>query len=284
MIVIESKAAIPQIVSALRRSEGKTGFISIMGLLHEGHLALVRKTKEMADTVLAMVFANPMLVTDPEVLAAFDAARDSDREILEAEGVDYAFFAGREDIFPPAHRTYATCRRLLQQFEGIESANYIRGLGTSLIQMLNLFRPSFFIIGQKNYLDYLLLKRIVRDYSFSTEVVLTPCVRDESGMAYSSFNRFYTPEERQAAMAISDALLRCRETLLGGETSVKSILRSLQETLSKPAGLTVMFAGVLDPQTADRLDKIHHEALVMVTAKVGRFRVTDNILFKRKSD
>ena len=284
MVIFENRALIAKTLATLRQNERKTAFLSIMGLLHEGHIAMIRKAREMGDAVMVMVFANPMLVTDADVLAAFEKGHDSDKEKLEAEGVDYAFFASSEDIFPSAHRTFVQPERLLKQFHGIESEGYIRGLTTALFQMINLFRPDFFVVGQKNFLDGLLLKRIVRDYAYYTEVVLTPCVRDETGMAYSVFNRFYTAEERQAAIGLADALMECRKMVLAGETSVKNILTFLTGRLSGIPLLQVLYAGVMDPVTAVPLEKIQNDALVLLTARIGRFRVTDNFLFRRRMD
>lgn len=259
----------------------KTGFISTMGAIHEGHLSLVRKAREMSGQVVVMVFQNPMLQLDEETVSALRQDREKDLSALEGECVDLAFLPPTEAMYAPGHRTFVHCDRLIAQFSPIESKPYILGLATGFFQQLNLFKPSFFFVGQKNYLDFLLLKRVIRDYNMSTEAVLCPTVRDENGLAYSSFHRFFSPEERRAALAPYAVLKRARELLMGGESSPARILEEMGGELSKVHKLDVLFAGVLHPTTMEPLQKIDQEALVMVTARVGKYRVTDNILYRQ---
>lgn len=279
--------SIHQLTASLSRhacGEPKVGLVTAMGNLHDGHLSLIRKARQMSDVVVVMVFPNPTLVEDSGVLAALEAQRDRDVALLEQEDVNYLLFASRDELFPRGHLTVVRPEKLLALFGEVEGERYITGLATTFFQELNLLRPDFVFIGQKNYLDFYVLKRIIRDFHFSTEVVLCPTVRDEEGIAYSSYHGCIPPEDRAVAGRIYRSLRKAREMLLGGESSVPRIVQSMRQILEEEPRLELRFVGILDPSTLGSLEKVEREALILVTGKVGSMRMTDNILFRRNPD
>lgn len=282
MRILESKAQVAETIHRLQQGEDKLGLVSTMGVIHEGHRLLLRKAREMCDAVLVMVYANPMLLEDPEMLARFEANRANDQAFLEKESVDYVFFARREDLLPPDQLTFVRHEKLIESLRGVETERYIVGLATVYFQAMNLFRPNFIFISQKNYLDFHILKRLIKDFHLSTEAVLCPTVRDENGLPYSSFHPFFSPEEKAAAQQVYQALAEARERLREGETSGAKVVQGLRKALDTAPDLQLLHVGILNPATLAPLDKIQQEALVSVTARFHQFRINDNIIFRRE--
>jgi len=125
---------------------------------------------------------------------------------------------------------------------------------------------------------------MVQDYCFSTEVVLCPTVRDESGLPYSSFQDFFTPEQKLSASKIYEALRTARRILMEGEKIVSPIIQTIESILKADPLINVKFIGVVEPNTFEAKDNVEEQALIMIAAEVGRFRVIDNIIFRRDSD
>jgi pantoate--beta-alanine ligase len=284
MRILEDKAQVAETIQRLQRDGAKLGLVSTMGVIHEGHRLLLRRAREMSDIVLVLVYANPMLVEDAGMLARFEANRANDQVVLEKETVDYVFFARREDLAPPDQRTFVRPERLIERLQGVETERYIIGLATAYFQALNLFRPNFAFVSQKNYLDFHVLKRLIKDFHLRTEAVLCPTVRDESGLPYSSFHQFFSPEEKAAALQVYQALGWARETLREGETSGPRILQGLLKALADSPNLQVLHVGLLDPATLEPLEKVQQEALISITARFHQFRITDNIIFRRTAE
>jgi pantoate--beta-alanine ligase len=284
MKILETEGQIREMTGRFQSGELKLGFVSAMGMLHEGHLALLRQAREMADAVLVMVYANPFLVQDDETLRRLMEQRPADIGLLAAEGVDYAYFPGREDLRPPDHLTCVRLEKLDQRFRGIETDQYLTGLATVYLQAMNLFQPNFIFVAQKNYLDFLILKRLIRDFHLSTEPVLSPTVRDENGLPYSSFHGFFGTAEKQAALTVCQALGAAREELMGGEKSVARLLQRMRELMRGETLLQVLFAGILNPANLEPLERVTQDALVYVVARTGKFRFTDNFIFHAQRD
>src|SRR5271169_5052337 len=75
-----------------RREGQRIALVPTMGYLHEGHLALVRKAREIADIVVVSIFVNPIQFGPKEDLACYPRDFDRDRALLEQERTDVIFF------------------------------------------------------------------------------------------------------------------------------------------------------------------------------------------------
>jgi len=181
---LEDKLQVRDLIYGYVCGESKIGLVPTVGNIHEGHLAMIKKAREMSDIVVVCLFAHPLVIKEADMLEFFFDNQPRDIELLEKEDVDYVFAPPMEALYHKDYKTYVTPERILERFTGLEEPEYITGLATVLFQNLNLFKPTFYFIEQKNYLDYTILKSIIHDYGFSTEPVMCPTVRDENGVAY----------------------------------------------------------------------------------------------------
>lgn len=283
MKILETTAQIAEAMSRVHCGDAKVGFASALGAIHEGHETILRRAREMSDTVVMMVYANPLVVEDPEIRAQFAASRSRDIEALQRYQVDYAYFPAPDELLASGQKTTVSLAKLGERFRNIESEQYLTGLATVHFQAMNLFHPAFIFVGQKNYLDYHLLKRLCRDFHLYTEIVLCPVVRDENGLPYTSFNPYFDESERQAIRMVYRALQEAREALMAGETAPARLQQQIQATLAAAPNFKPRYLGVLDPASMNHLEKVGQEALIYIVGQAGRFRITDNIIFRKQT-
>src|SRR5215216_1868472 len=226
---------IPRMVSIGRdlRTEGKRiGFVPTMGALHEGHLSLMTRARDMSDTVIASVFVNPKQFGPGEDLDKYprDLARDA--ELAFTRGVDFIFAPAPEDMYPQQFATYVTVERLSEKLEGTSRPGHFRGVTTVVNKLFNIVHPHFAFFGRKDAQQVIIIKRMVRELSMDVEIVVGPTVREEDGLALSSRNVYLSTDERKAATVLRRALERCRTLYNGGEREsdrLTSAMRSLIE-------------------------------------------------------
>lgn len=267
-------------VARKHRREDKTiGLVPTMGALHEGHLSLVREARRMCDIVIVSVFVNPTQFAPGEDFEHYPRDLAQDAAKLTDYNVDYIFAPSPEEIYPKNFSTYVTVETLSDQLEGAARPGHFRGVATVLTILFNTIRPEFAFFGQKDAQQAVIVKRLVRDLVFETEIVILPTVREESGLALSSRNAYLSDEERRAAAALRRALARAEEMYNDGERSAKRIIEAVRGEAETEPLVRLQYLNVTDADTLEKLDKLDdHVALVSLAALVGKTRLIDNVV------
>src|SRR5438128_3253583 len=204
MEIINRRKRMMSVARKLRREENRTiGFVPTMGALHEGHLSLIHEARAMCDVVVVSVFVNPAQFGPAEDFSSYPRDLPRDAALLAEYNVDYVFAPAVEEMYPPGFSTYITVEGLTDKLEGAARPGHFRGVTTVVAILLNIVRPDFAFFGQKDAQQAALIKRLVRDLAFDTEVVVLPVVREDSGLAMSSRNEYLNSDERRAAIGLN---------------------------------------------------------------------------------
>src|SRR5947207_3415803 len=232
MEIINRRQRMSSVARKIRREQDKTvGLVPTMGALHEGHLSLVREARRMCDVVVVSLFVNPTQFGPGEDFEHYPRDLTKDTALLTDYNVDYIFAPTVEEIYPKGFSTYVTVEGLSDQLEGASRPGHFRGVATVVTILLNTIRPDFAFFGQKDAQQAVVIKRLVRDLAFDTEIVVLPTVREESGLALSSRNAYLSPEERDAAKIIHQSLAKAKEAYKGGERSTGKLVDVIRRTI-----------------------------------------------------
>jgi pantoate--beta-alanine ligase len=283
MEIINRRQRMSSVARKVRREQDKTiGLVPTMGALHEGHLSLVREARRMCDVVVVSVFVNPTQFAAGEDFNRYPRDLTRDTALLTDYNVDYIFAPSAEEIYPKGFATYVTVDGLSDQFEGVSRPGHFRGVATVVTILLNIVRPDFAFFGQKDAQQSVIVKRLVRDLAFDTEIVVLPTVREETGLALSSRNAYLNAEEQQAAGVIYRALSRAREAYESGERSAARLAGIVRATVETEPRATIDYVSVTDADTLERLDKLDDRTvLVALAVHFGKTRLIDNIVLNR---
>jgi pantoate--beta-alanine ligase len=283
MEIINRRQRMSSVARKIRREQDRTiGLVPTMGALHEGHLSLVRQARQMCDVVVVSVFVNPTQFGPHEDFSRYPRDLTKDTALLTDYNVDYIFAPPVEEIYPPGYLTYLDVEQLSAQYEGAARPGHFRGVATVVTILLNLVHPDFAFFGQKDAQQAIIIKRLVRDLGFDTEVVTLPTIREESGLAMSSRNAYLSAAEREAATVIYRALGRGRDLYQNGERSAGKIATEVKSTILAEPRARLEYVSVANAETLERLDRIENQSvLISVAAYVGKTRLIDNIVLNR---
>ncbi len=279
MEIINRRQRMSSVARKIRREQDRTiGLVPTMGALHEGHLGLVREARRMCDIVVVSVFVNPTQFGPGEDFEHYPRNLTKDTALLTDYNVDYIFAPAPEEIYPKDFSSYITVGGLSEQLEGASRPGHFRGVATVVTILLNVVRPDFAFFGQKDAQQTLVIKRLVRDLGFDTEIIALPTVREDSGLAISSRNLYLGPEEKQAASVIHRALAQAKESFKAGERHPSKLHDSVRSTIESEPRLRIDYVDIIDAETLEKLDRIDDRpALIAVAAYVGKTRLIDNI-------
>jgi pantoate--beta-alanine ligase len=280
MEIINRRKRMMSVARKLRREENRTiGFVPTMGALHEGHLSLIHEARAMCDVVVVSVFVNPAQFSPAEDFNSYPRDLTRDAALLAEYNVDYVFAPTVEEIYPPGFSTYVTVEGVSDELEGASRPGHFRGVTTVVAILFNVVKPDFAFFGQKDAQQAVLIKRMVRDLAFNTEIVVLPIVRDASGLAMSSRNNYLDDEQRRTAAVLNRALSKAGEAYEEGEHNATRLIELVRATIEKEPLARIDYVSVNDAETLGQLDKIDDRpVLVSLAVFIGKTRLIDNVV------
>jgi len=251
--------------------------VPTMGALHDGHLSLVARAHELAETVVVSIFVNPLQFGPNEDLDKYPRTLADDVAKLDAAGVEFVFAPSVDQMYPHgASQTRVTAGTVGTLYEGRSRPGHFDGMLTVVAKLLGIVRPRFVLFGQKDAQQVFLVQRMVADLDIDADVEVVPTVREQSGLALSSRNRYLDERETRAALALSTALEAARSS---ADRGVDAVLAAAQSVLMGEALVRLDYLAVVDPGTFLPVDDGYRgKARVLVAARVGETRLIDNDL------
>jgi pantoate--beta-alanine ligase len=283
MEIINRRQRMSSIARKLRRENKTVAFVPTMGALHDGHLSLIKEARQMADVVIVSIFVNPAQFNETEDYDRYPRDLTSDAALLTEYQVDYIFAPDADEIYPPGFSTFIYVEGLTDTLEGASRPGHFRGVATIVTILFNTIRPDFAIFGQKDAQQGAVIKRLVQDLGFETEIVLMPIVREESGLAMSSRNSHLSEEDRQKASIIYKSLREAKIAFKNGERDASELAEIVRRGLASEASALIDYVAVVDMDTFEPIEKVgENPVLVAVAVSFGKTRLIDNTVFNRR--
>jgi pantoate--beta-alanine ligase len=242
-----------------------------MGALHEGHLSLVRASRDRDDRTVVSIFVNPLQFVAGEDFESYPRDLDADLRKLEREGVHLVFTPSVETMYPPGAETKVIPGAVAELLEGEHRPGHFTGVATIVAKLFNLVQPDRAYFGQKDAQQVAVIRALVTDLDFPIELVVGPIVRAEDGLALSSRNAYLNADERRAATSLSRALRAANDAYQGGERDPGRLRDALCRVLEAEPLASVDYAEVVDPFTFRPPG-----SLAVLAVRVGRARLIDN--------
>lgn len=269
----------PRVVSTIAELRGLlTGPVALvptMGALHDGHLALVERAREIAPTVVVSIFVNPLQFGANEDLDRYPRTPEEDLDKLAALGVEYVFMPAVDELYPQwPIATKVVAGPVGSLFEGRSRPGHFDGVLTIVAKLLGIVRPTHVLFGRKDAQQVFLVTRMVADLDIATRVVVVDTVREPDGLARSSRNRYLSAEERRAALVLSRTLEAAASS---ADRGVDAAVAAAQSVLMGERLVELDYLALVDPATFLPVADDHRgRALVIVAARVGATRLIDN--------
>ncbi|MBI5234460.1 MAG: pantoate--beta-alanine ligase [Deltaproteobacteria bacterium] len=265
------------------RKEGLTiGFVPTMGALHNGHLALVQKAKDVSDKVVMSIFVNPAQFSAGEDYNSYPRDIEGDVKKAEVNAVDAVFIPSVDELYPQGFGTLVEVKGVSENLCGAARHGHFRGVATIVLKLFNIVMPDKAVFGLKDYQQYIVIKKMVHDLDLDIEVIGIRTVRDEDGLALSSRNSRLSADERMAANVIPSGLKWAEDTFLKGEKDARAIIEGIKKIMEKEPLVVIEYVKVCDVCTLKDIGQIDDKALVAIAARIGRARLIDNVVLKKR--
>ncbi len=260
------------------RSEGlRVGFVPTMGNLHDGHFALVDLARQHADRVVASIFVNPTQFGPNEDYALYPRTPDGDITGLAGHGCDALLLPSVAEMYP-----FGTAGCVQMHVPGITDIlcgrhrpGHFNGVATVVARLFNMVQPDVAVFGRKDYQQLQVVRYMASEMAFAVEVIPAPTLREPSGLAMSSRNRYLDASERTTADTIYRALQAMRDARRQGDPPGR--IEGVGERMLLDAGFVVDYVEVLRADLSRPREGSEPGLIGFIAARLGRTRLIDNL-------
>jgi len=281
MQIFETIKAIREYLARETLRGKRIGFVPTMGGLHEGHLSLVTRAREENDVVVLSIFVNPIQFGENEDIDKYPRTLYADMELATARGVDIIFAPSKSEMYPEPVVSFVDVEKISKGLCGVKRVGHFRGVSTVVAKLFNIVMPHNAYFGQKDYQQFLVIKKMTEDLNFNINIVLCPIIREQDGLAMSSRNQYLNSEERDEALCLYKSLENARYLIQDGNIEDVSIIKEeIKNIISESnfSKIDYIFVGTLDTlKSISKVDK-NQEILIAIAVFIGSTRLIDNLI------
>jgi len=277
MKIINSVNEMQKLSDELRKTM-RIGFVPTMGYLHDGHLSLVKKAKELGDITVVSIFVNPIQFGPQEDLAKYPRDFKRDAALLEKEKTDIVFHPFTEEMYSHDFSTFVEVKELQDHLCGKTRTGHFLGVATVVAKLFNIVKPHFAVFGQKDFQQLLIIQKMVRDLNMDIEIIGHPTIREKDGLAMSSRNTYLSKTEREKALLISASLKKAEKLFLEGERDAAVLRKEVESVLLQKEGINIEYINICDTRTLQDVDTIRSAAVLAIACRIGKTRLIDNTI------
>lgn len=265
------------------KKQGLTvGLVPTMGALHNGHLSLIKKGVEKCDKTVVSVFVNPIQFCPGEDLDKYPRTLEADEKLCKDAGVDIVFAPSPKEMYGEGHilsndfLTYVIPPFFyVDKLCGKSRTGHFDGVCTVVNKLFNIVQPDFAFFGEKDRQQLIILKTMVKDLNIPVEIIPCPIVREESGLALSSRNKYLTEKGKEDALALSKILFNIKMCYNKGIKDVKALTETAYGFLND--NHTLEYLEFRDQNTLEEKKTADSDTIVFIAARVENVRLIDNI-------
>lgn len=266
------------------KKEGlSVGLVPTMGALHNGHLSLIEKSVEKCDRTVVSVFVNPIQFCPGEDLDKYPRTLEQDTKLCEKANVDIVFAPTPTEMYGENQmRTNDFLTYVIPPFFyvnklcGKSRTGHFDGVCTVVNKLFNIVQPDYAFFGEKDAQQLAIIKKMVKDLNIPVEIIPCPIVREESGLALSSRNKYLSREDKIQALALSKILNNIKSCYKKGITDISALRETAYGFLNEHHELE--YLEFMDNTSLEPTDKANDNTRVFIACKVGGVRLIDNIL------
>ena len=263
-----------------REKSNSIALVPTMGGLHDGHLSLVAKAKNLAEIVVVSIFVNPTQFARGEDFDDYPNTFENDKFLLESKKIDVLFIPSKEEIYPHGTESDYKVGAIGQILCGAFRPSHFDGVAQVVKRFFEIVKPNYAVFGEKDFQQLLIIKSLVKNLHLDIKIDSMPTQREHDGLAMSTRNQYLSDIDRERAPHFYSVLSAIRDLILGGkaisearEVGINSLSKSFE----------VEYFEVLNANNLTQIETKTSEIIIISAIRFGGTRLIDNLVFRRKN-
>ena len=251
--------------------------VPTMGALHKAHGEMVRVARGHAGhdgEVALSIFVNPLQFEPGSDYTRYPRPEKTDEEFCRSAGVDFLFRPSVAEMYADDRSVFVEESSLSSTLEGRSRPGHFRGVCTVVAKLFNILSADAALFGEKDFQQLVIVRRMVRDLNFKTNIIAMPTLREEDGLACSSRNQYLSLEERKQATVLHKGL---RAAANAGNKSAREIVDLVSKVIGEAPLARIDYVELVDAETLQQVETIRPNSLLALAVFFGKTRLIDNI-------
>lgn len=278
MKVIESISELKKIIKIQKDSGKSIGLVPTMGYLHDGHISLVKASKQDNDFTIISIFVNPTQFGPNEDFDKYPRNLNEDSKKAESAGVDLIFAPSVSEMYPKGFNTYVEVFEISEKLCGKSRPIHFKGVCTVVTKLFNIVKPDRAYFGQKDAQQVAIIKKMTRELNMDIEVIVCPIIREKDGLAMSSRNVYLNDEQRKAALILSRSLFEAENIIKHGEKNREIVLDYITKNIKNEKLADIDYIKIVNADTVEDVKLLEGKILIALAVRFGNIRLIDNII------
>ena len=261
-----------------RNSASPIVYVPTMGNLHEGHVSLIKKGKELGGQIITSIFINPLQFNNKKDLDNYPKTLNSDVQLLKRSGCNYLYLPDDKSILNNIEKVKASKKS--KKLCGLSRPGHFDGVVTILNKFFNQINPDIVIFGKKDYQQYLIVKDLINYKKFNIKLIGSETIRDKNGLALSSRNNLLSNEQKK----IASELYKTLQDINKKKKSLSQDLLDKKIDNLSSLGFEVDYLTLCNTETLEDCYEIRSNNLLLaIAATINDIRLIDNIILDKLS-
>lgn len=251
-------------------------FVPTMGALHEGHLSIIRAAKKKSQHVLVSIFVNPIQFSKNEDYQRYPKQEEKDLKLLEKEGIFAVFLPKVTDLYPSSN--VAKVQIFAKRWCAARRKGHFDGVCSVLLRFIHLLKPHSLFLGEKDFQQYLMVKKMLTDFFIPIQLYLVPTVRDsKTGLALSSRNAYL--DDLKRASRVYETLKLGLLLFRSGIVSTLVLRQKMLAFLKEDPLFQLDYLGFVDSETLMPVSQVSLGNRMLIAVFFQGVRLIDNQVF-----
>ncbi|SNZ10329.1 pantothenate synthetase [Terribacillus aidingensis] len=264
----------------LAQSEKSVGYVATMGYLHEGHQALMKRSKAENDITVLSIFVNPLQFGAGEDFETYPRDIVRDQQIAAQEGVDIVFMPDASAMYPGVSTIKLHVTDRADVLCGKSRPGHFDGVVTVLAKLFHLIQPDRAYFGLKDAQQVAVVQAMVQDLNFPLEIVPVATVREADGLAKSSRNVYLSEHERQEAPVIQQALQQAKQMIADGENEAENVITHVKEFIISKTSGRIDYVEILSYPALKPVKDVSERIIIAAAVFFEKARLIDNLVLE----
>ena len=269
-LILTNKFELEKVLNSIKQR--KINFIPTMGNLHEGHFELIRSAKKNGNINLVSIYINPLQFNDKKDFDNYPRSIKKDLKHLKELKVSMVYLPEKD--FNLTNTSIIDLGEIVDKLCGKNRKGHFEGVATIILKFLLIIKPEKIFLGEKDFQQILVIKKVIKDFNLSTNVKTIPIVRGHGGIALSSRNQHI--KNVNNLEKVYNCLIDIKNKIDEDNFCIKD-LKYFKDNLIKSGICRVNYLEILKESDLSELTSIPSKSRIFISCNIQGVNVIDNL-------